>query len=180
MANYESFYRTNYFRVENPAAFMADFEHVLAEDLELWRREDGSFGFGGSGGIDGLQTPETVFTVWENKFSGETYGVIEPIISYETWVSPKSGEIYGLIQKVYDDAFWDFDYDSFIKMLQKHLVEGDAIIMLESGHEKLRYVTGYATIVTKTKVHCEDISCWAFGKAKEMLGNSSWVTRLEY
>lgn len=43
----------------------------------------------------------------------------------------------------------DPDYDRFIEKLQACLVEGDAIIITEVGHEKLNYLTATAAIVGK-------------------------------
>lgn len=43
-------------------------------------------------------------------------------------------------------------YDRFIDGLQKYVAKDDAVILLHVGHEKLRYVTGCATVITK-KIH---------------------------
>lgn len=40
-------------------------------------------------------------------------------------------------------------YDRFIDGLQKYVAKDDAVILLHVGHEKLRYVTGCATVIKK-------------------------------
>ena len=45
------------------------------------------------------------------------------------------------------------DFDAFLNALQTFVADDDAIIILESGHEKLRYVVGSAYIITRD--HCD-------------------------
>ena len=49
-----------------------------------------------------------------------------------------------------DDDADESAYDEFLDKLQKCVAEDDAIIIFEAGSEKLRYVTGEATIITST------------------------------
>lgn len=162
MANYNSYYRTNYFKVSDPVSFKEEFRRVSAEDVELWDEGNGVFGFGGFGSIDGLIMPNTVYGTWRSPCSGEIYGMTNEVIDYE------------------DYDYDDLDYDAFLKMLQDHLVEGDAVILTEVGYEKLRYLTGQATVVTKDKISFMNLTDLAFEKAKEMLGNKDWTTKMEY
>ena len=52
------------------------------------------------------------------------------------------GEILGVKNPETDVA----DYDAFLSQLQTHVVEGECIILIQIGHEKLNYVVGHATI----------------------------------
>lgn len=74
----------------------------------------------------------------------------------------------------------DSAYDEFINGLQDCVAENDAIIILESGHEKLCYLVGTALIITSQNCESLDISHIACTKAAEMLGNPEWQTACEY
>lgn len=89
-----------------------------------------------------------------------------------------NGGISGLCDVDEEDN--DDSYDLFIDGLQEHLCDDDAAIILEVGHEKLRYIVGSATVVTKK--HCEylDIRSLATAKAAELLGNPQWTTQCDY
>lgn len=73
----------------------------------------------------------------------------------------------------------EYDFDEFLKELQKILPEDEAFIYFESGYEKLRYVTGYSVVVTSKEIVSENISNWAIKKAKELLGDD-FETETEY
>jgi hypothetical protein len=79
-----------------------------------------------------------------------------------------------------EDYDYEEDYDEFINGLSEHIADDDAVIILESGNEKLRYLVGSATIITSTQSQYLDISTLAAEAAAQMLGNSSWKTRIEY
>lgn len=83
--------------------------------------------------------------------------------------------IYGIPDKNGDSSL-----DLFFTELQKHIADDDAIILTEAGHEKLRYVTGYATIITHTGMQTLDIETFALARAKEMLENPNFETKMEY
>lgn len=74
-----------------------------------------------------------------------------------------------------DDA-----YDRLIKGLQEHIIEDDAVIIFESGREKLNYVNGLATVVTSKEYKYLDISDFAVEEARKMLGNKEWETNSSY
>ena len=78
-----------------------------------------------------------------------------------------------------DDTLDESAYDEFIQGLQEHVAENDAVILLEAGHEKLRYVTGAATILTNTDHAYLDLTVAATSKAAEMLGDPKWQTRCD-
>lgn len=71
-------------------------------------------------------------------------------------------------------------YDEFISGLQDCVVEGDAIIIYESGHEKLCCVTAYATIITSTEYKFINLFDTADLAASALLGNPNWHTQRVY
>lgn len=90
---------------------------------------------------------------------------------------------YGAIAGVRDSEYEEDDetsYDEYIDGLQECVADDDAIIILESGSEKLRYVIGAATIITSSDYYSLDITFLASEKAAEMLGNPNWQTKCEY
>lgn len=79
-----------------------------------------------------------------------------------------------------EDYDWDIAYDNFTNGLSRLVTEDDAIIIFESGNEKLRYLTGDAMIITSKDTAYININNAATKKASDMLGNPSWETRLNY
>lgn len=78
------------------------------------------------------------------------------------------------------DYYDDFSYDDFVNGLSNLVADDDAIIILESGNEKLRYVVGCATVVTSKAVDYLAIEDVAVSCARKLLGNDSWRTELCY
>lgn len=74
----------------------------------------------------------------------------------------------------------DDSYDAFIDMLQKSVADDDAVIIFESGNEKLRYIVGSAEIITSKDFKQLSISQLAAASAATMLENPDWGTRCEY
>lgn len=79
-----------------------------------------------------------------------------------------------------DDLLDESAYDEFIRGLQDHVAEGDAVILMETGHEKLCYVTGAATILTSGGYEYLSLAEMAAKRASEMLENPGWSTRCDY
>lgn len=79
-----------------------------------------------------------------------------------------------------EEDYEDEYYSEFLSRLQKLLPAGEAFIMMQSGHEKLRYVTGYATVVTADSIEFLSIADLAVRKAREMLGDDHFKTQLDY
>lgn len=79
-----------------------------------------------------------------------------------------------------DDDADETAYDEFIDGLQMCVASGDAIIIMESGNEKLRYITGLATVITENDCQYLDIVNLAVKKGTEMLCNSDWTTTCWY
>lgn len=76
--------------------------------------------------------------------------------------------------------FYDYDYEAFCQRLSEFVAEDDAIIIMEAGNEKLRYVVGTATVITSTSVEFLNLSDLAVKSAAKMLNNPDWKTCLEY
>lgn len=79
------------------------------------------------------------------------------------------GQIDGMALK---DEYGDWNiedeaYDDFVKFLQQSVTEDDAVIILSAGHEKLRYVTGDALVITHDGSHWADIGRVAIDLAKK-------------
>lgn len=75
---------------------------------------------------------------------------------------------------------WPEDETGFFSGLQECLAEDDSIIVLEVGHEKLRYFVGAATIITRSSIETIDLTSLAISKAAEMFGNPDYTTCCEY
>ena len=79
-----------------------------------------------------------------------------------------------------DDDVDDSAYDEFIDELKKLITEDDAIIIMESGHENLRYVQGLAHVITHDEERWLDIRKLAVQAAKDMLQNPNYTTKCDY
>lgn len=80
---------------------------------------------------------------------------------------------YGSIRGWYenDSSFEEegvLAYDDFIHKLQECVADDDAIIILESGGENLRYLTGTADIITSDGYDYINIIDLAISRAREM------------
>lgn len=84
------------------------------------------------------------------------------------------GGIYGI-----EDAETD-EYNEFIDGLKECVADNDAIIILEGGGEKMRYVIGSATIITSKECRYLDITSIAIKQAAELLHNPNWKTECKY
>lgn len=92
------------------------------------------------------------------------------------------GGIAGLrnAQEDEDDDASESSYDEFIDGLQACVADDDAIIIMEAGNEKLRYVIGSATIITSEDYSHIDVMGAAVYRAAKMLGNMEWQTKCSY
>ncbi|MBQ6480786.1 MAG: hypothetical protein IJI45_06685 [Anaerolineaceae bacterium] len=88
--------------------------------------------------------------------------------------------IYGSLDWVDpDEEEPECNLDYFLDEIQKIMPEDEAFIYVESGHEKIRYITGFAFVITKNQIDCFDLNKLAVDKAIENTGNSH-VTVPEY
>ena len=89
------------------------------------------------------------------------------------------GTIYGLMAKDKTDAD-DPDEDEYDdglvhEALQEVLRGGDAIVIEEIGSEKLRYLVGYATIITKEEIKGIDLQKAVTKEISGMLGRDDYM-----
>lgn len=70
-------------------------------------------------------------------------------------------------------------YDAFVCGLQQHIREDDAVILLESGREKLCHLVGSAEIITCNGHESLDISDLAQARAAAMLGSPGWQAQFD-
>ena len=89
---------------------------------------------------------------------------------------------YSFITFAYIDTDGEEEYDMglFYDELQDILPDGEAFILMGAGYEKLRYVTGYATIVTKDDIKYVNIQDEALKTARDILKNPDWTTEMTY
>ena len=90
------------------------------------------------------------------------------------------GGIAGLRDMDEDDDLEDTAFDRFLEKLQQCVAEDDAVIILEAGNEKMRYIVGTALILTSKACECLDIADLAERRAAELLAIPSWKTKLMY
>ena len=118
-------------------------------------------------------------------------GVNEDKIELWEKVMPDGTKLYGfgcygnilgekVNQESEDIEELEYDYDDFCNSLAEFVADDDAIIITEIGNEKLRYLTGYSTIITSKEITCLSLSQMAAHKAAEVLKNPSWQTQMEY
>ncbi len=86
---------------------------------------------------------------------------------------------YSPITYCADDEEVLYDLEVFLTELQKILPDGEAFIYQETGYEKLRYVTGFAYIVTNKTIEWVSLEDSIMAKAKELLGED-FTTQLDY
>lgn len=79
-----------------------------------------------------------------------------------------------------DDDLEETAFDRFLEKLQQCVAENDAVIILEAGNEKMRYVVGTALILTNKACEYLDIAELAEKRAAELLTIPSWKTKLMY
>ncbi len=79
-----------------------------------------------------------------------------------------------------DDDLEETAFDRFLENLQQCVAENDAVIILEAGNEKMRYVVGTALILTNKACEYLDIAELAEKRAAELLAIPSWKTKLMY
>ena len=150
MANYCCAVRTNYFHVKNSDAFRDFMKNV-------------------EGCEDKVDVWEKTDSNGDLVFGFGCYGGISGYFDHDEDITD-------------DEADCDYEaaYDRFIDGLKEHVAENDAVIIMESGNEKLRYLVGQAEIITSEKYDFVDLMHAAISKAVEMLGNDAYNTSCSY
>lgn len=88
------------------------------------------------------------------------------------------GGIFGKKQGTYDETDKG-EYEAFFADLQKCVAEDDAIIFIEVGNEKLRYLVGAVSIITHNAFHSVSLREVALITACELLKNDNWETLID-
>ena len=76
-------------------------------------------------------------------------------------------------------SYYEVDMDDVME-LQEIIPEGECIIVMEAGHECLRYVDGIGYVITKDKIETLSIMSLVQQKAQELLNNPDYETQIDY
>lgn len=76
-------------------------------------------------------------------------------------------------------AYSDVDMGDIFE-LQDIIPDDDCIIVMESGHENLRYVDGIGYVITKERIESLSIMSWVQKKAKELMQDPNYTTQIDY
>ena len=177
MANYYCTARTSYFRVTDEEKFKDIMNTVSAE--ETWNdvstnpktgEQEIYHGFGSYESIDfyiplSANEPEIKSIL---DAGGKVYDANGKEVKKED--IPKEKELFDENGNIIISV-WDNDgFDDFLKKIQSIIHPEDAFVLLEVGHEKLRYITGYACIVTRKEIRQINLDSYINENLKEMLG----------
>ena len=69
-----------------------------------------------------------------------------------------------------DTQIEEFNFDIFLDEMQKLLPDGEVFVYMESGHEKIRYVTGIAIICTNKEIRTLSMQNWILEQAMNLTG----------
>lgn len=116
--------------------------------------------------IDAVLTDEDSLELWERTENGITY------YGFGAYSS-----ICGLRSKDEDD---EFEAEAVYEALSEVVSPDDAIIITEIGYEKLRYLTAYAVVITRTEVEWVDLRSDALETARRLLRNPEFNPCMEY
>ena len=86
----------------------------------------------------------------------------------------------GIIYGIFKENTGIFDMDELFLALQEVLCEGDAVIIMETGYEKLRYIVGSCIVITYTDIQVIDMQNQALEAARDMLSNPDFCTQMDY
>lgn len=115
---------------------------------------------------------EDAVDVWSKRIDGET-----------KYAFGCYGGIAGYFKGNIDDAYpedWEGMHDDFAEGLQKFVSDYDAVIIMETGHEKLRCLVGSVWVITKDNRRYEEISDIGREMAKRMLKDKNYETVFDY
>lgn len=83
-------------------------------------------------------------------------------------------------------AYLDDDYEnefSFEEHVMPYVKEGEVLIVMEAGHEKMRYITGYAEAYIRKPTGIESVSISLadiYALAKNTFGITAPISKAEY
>lgn len=75
---------------------------------------------------------------------------------------------------------WNRSFDRFVEDLKSVVAPDDALIITTIGSEKMRYLSANSFVITHDEIKEINLSEMAKQTAREMLGDESWNTRMEY
>lgn len=201
MADYKCTYRTNYFQVTDEEQYEKLFSKLHGDDLESFDDPEHPelHGFGGFGDLKYRDIPTV--KEWMSRPEHEKPAVFfeETCVNGEwLWVpipdpDPETiGELYVYEAIEKDDqneihtcknesdvTFGDDCMLEFYQALQKILPDQEAMILMEVGNEKLRYVVGLVTIVTNKEIRFVNMNDVALKTVKSMIGED-FTTQMDY
>lgn len=194
MATYNATFRTSNFRVTDEKKYRELCARILG-DVEFWeeKSKDGSAVYHGFGGFCASPTYASlpseraeVREFFEKEGEGAVLYTEEgtPVHSLEEADNAViQHDIVELYQKKDGDSESDCLYDindkddcdaledsEFITELQKILHPDDAFVLMETGHESLRYCAAYVTIATVNEVKFFTLDSVARSYLRAMLG----------
>lgn len=108
--------------------------------------------------------------VWE-----ETDDAGNPIFAFGCY-----GGLTGIDEGLEEDYEPEEAYYQMVERLQSILVEDDAIIIMEVGNEKLRYLVGHASVITTHRIDEISLASAAIEMARNRLNNPNAQFRLDY
>ena len=156
MANYYGNTRTNYFRVVDKDKYESIMDSVRCSEgeLHLWEEEINGelhFGFGVYDDINGICECEHCIEVQDGKAEFDE-----------------------------DECMGEYNYDKMCALLASVVHPEDAVIIVSSGHEKLKFVGGYSTIITKDEIKHIDLWSDSIKSARKILNNEKYTTTYAY
>jgi hypothetical protein len=90
------------------------------------------------------------------------------------------GSISGYPENADEDDPDDVSVDALYEALRQIVSEDDAIIITETGYEKLRYLCAHSIIITRREIRVVDLQYEAAKAAGSILGDESFITRMDY
>lgn len=209
MANYNGMVRTNYFQVTDEERYQELLNGLTAEDdIHTWDKsnENGDLwhGFGSYSPLEyggsfktvkevmsEIEHPESVdFALDEDIDDSLEWGSVKILANQISEEEQESHYVYHirnfedgktiLYISEYPHDYLTVDMNTFYEELQKILPESEAFILQEVGNEKLRYLVGAVTIVTKDEIKCLSIDEIAREEAKKMLNDPEFETQMDY
>lgn len=119
--------------------------------------------------MDAVLTDEDGLELWERTENGIT-----------CYAFGAYSSICGLRSEDEDDDGDEFEAEAVYEALTEVVAPDDAIIITEIGYEKLRYLTAYAVVVTRTEVEWVDLRSNALETARRLLRNPEFNPCMEY
>ena len=152
MANYSGCTRTNYFRVTDIEKYNKIVNSILCSEdsIHKFEIEEDGVRLSGCGAYDDIS------------------GVCDCEHCQEVEL--------GNAEYDENECEYEIDFDKMCELLQGVVHPEDAIIITSVGNEKLRYVGGCSTIITKEEIKHVDLWSSSIESAREILKNDKYNT----